>query len=172
MKTLKIFLLTALLSTISFAQLSKEDIKEILIIQGGDESAYMDEQVNDLYEKYSEKHSYQTTDLAMAVGYTAASGFSQGSYESYTYSYDNTSWMPGFMQDWYAKRVTGDEIFGPSLTFHKIMRSADYMSDRLAYNQYKRYFNGNPLLATAAQFVVKSFTRYMTLNKFRTGSFL
>ncbi|MBI9070752.1 MAG: hypothetical protein JEY94_04100 [Melioribacteraceae bacterium] len=172
MKTIKTIILLAIFSTVSFAQLTKDDVREILLIQGGEESAYMDEQVNDLYDRYSKNNSYQTSDLAIAFGYSTLSGFSQGSYESYTYSYDNTSWMPQFMENWYNKRVSGDELLGPSLTYHKVLRSVDYISDRMAYKQYKRYFDGNPYLATAAQYFVKSFATYMTRNKYRTGSFL
>lgn len=171
MKVLNAVLILVFSATLVYGQLTKDEIKEILVLQGNDNGEFLQEQTDDLYERYKSSSGFNSSTLVTALSYSALSGISKGSHESYSLNYKNSSWMPSFMKDWYDKRVSGDEIFGPSLTWHKVWRDVDYATDRMAYSSFKRYFNGNAYYATAAQFFVKQISSYMIKQKMRTGRF-
>lgn len=163
--TLAVVVLT---SALSFAQLTKENIKEILALQGTQVTANIDEQADYLYERYIENTSYKTKDAVTGFGQSILSGISMGAHQCKTAGYTNTGWMPKFMQDWYGVTKKTDEVFGKSLTWQKIWRESDYVNDRNGYNDLNRFFGDKWYLTLASHLLVKNTAAALLRAKMRS----
>jgi hypothetical protein len=83
----------------------------------------------------------------------------------------NISWLPQFMQNWYMDKPGVNNIFGQFFTWQKIFRETDYMSDRLAYDDLNRFFEGKWYLAALTDIFIKNLTGAMIRNKMNSGNF-
>jgi len=156
MKATLTIAVVVLTSVLNFAQLTKENIKEILELQGNQTSATIDEQAEDLYQRYIDNTSYTMEEGLKGFGQSALSGISMGAHQSRSANYTNTGWMPKFMQDWYGTVKKTDAIFGKSLTWQKIWRESDYINDRGGYNSLNRFFGDKWYLTLATHLAVKN----------------
>ena len=168
MKTRLTIAAALLISALNFAQLTKENIKEILELQGTQVTANIDEQADYLYERYIENTSYQTEDAITGFGQSILSGVSMGAHQSRTAGYTNVGWMPKFMQEWYGVTKKTDEVFGKSLTWQKIWREADYINDRNGYNDLNRFFGNKWYLTLASHLFVKNASAAIIRAKMRS----
>lgn len=157
-----------LISALNFAQLTKDDIKEILALQGNQVTANIDEQAEYLYDRYTEKTSYKTEDAVTGFGQSILSGISMGAHQSKTAGYTNVSWMPKFMQDWYGVTKKTDDVFGKSLTWQKIWRESDYVNDRNGYSDLNRFFGNKWYLTLASHLFVKNASAAFIRAKMRS----
>jgi hypothetical protein len=156
MKAILTLTAVVFLSIVSFAQLTKENIKEILALQGNQAGQSLDEQAEYLYDRYIEKTSYRTEDAITGFGQSILSGISMAAHQSKTAGYTNTGWMPKFMQDWYGVTKKTDEVFGKSLTWQKIWRESDYINDRNGYSDLNRFFGDKWYLTLASHLFAKN----------------
>jgi hypothetical protein len=168
MKAILIITAVVLASAVSFAQLTKDDIKEILALQGAQTSSNVEEQAEGIYEKYIENTSYKTEDALSGFGQSALSGLSMGAHQSKSAGYTNVGWMPKFMQDWYGVTKKTDEVFGKSLTWQKIWRESDYMNDRNGYSTLNRFFGDKWYLTLASHLLVKNTVGALVRAKMRS----
>ena len=169
MKSFIVMAAAVLITSVSFAQVTQDNIKQLLVIQGVDNP---NAQAEYLYNRYTETKQHSLLELGQAISESALSGISMGLHQSRTAGYTNTGWMPKFMQDWYSSTVKTDNVYGKSLTWQKIFREADYMSDRLAYEDLDRYFNGKWYLAALTHLLVKNISGMMVRNEMRSGKLL
>jgi hypothetical protein len=169
MKTTIILIAVIIISSFANAQITKDNIKQLLIVQGVENP---DAQAEGLYNQYTEGKQFDMLQLNKALGESALSGISMGLYQSRNACYQNVSWMPKFMQDWYSTTIKTDKVYGKSLTWQKIWREADYVSDRQAYEDLNRFFDGKWYLAAATHMFVKNLTGAMIRNKMSSGRLL
>lgn len=169
MKTTIILIAVIILSSFANAQITKDNIKQLLIVQGVDNP---DVQAENLYNQYTDNKQFDMFQLNKALGESALSGISMGLYQSRNACYQNVSWMPKFMQNWYSTTIQTDKIYGKSLTWQKIWREADYMSDRQAYEDLNRFFDGKWYFAAITHLFVKNLTGAMIRNKMSSGRLL
>jgi hypothetical protein len=169
MKTTIILIAVIIITSIGNAQITKDNIKQLLIAQGVENA---ESQAASLYDQYTDNKQIDVLQLNKALGESALSGISMGLYQSRNACYKNTSWMPKFMQDWYSINVKTDKIYGKSLTWQKIWREADYMNDRLAYEDLNKFFDGKWYFAAVTHMFVKNLTGAMIRNKMSNGRLL
>lgn len=157
----------------SYAQLTKADIKEVLILQGSQAPEY--ESIV-LYRKYLEQQDNTLTLISGIIG-SAVSGVALGSHESFTFGYKESGWLPDFLEDWYNYRPNTDAVFGKTLTWQKVWRDVDYASDRYAYNKWKLlyraedFFSWQTLLAYITHWTVKNTFTTLIRDKFKHNEF-
>lgn len=163
MKT-TIAILIALLCAFANAQITKDNIKQLLIAQGFDNP---DGAAEELYQQYNENNLIDNNSiLSRGLAESALSGLSMGFYQSRNaWDSKNISWIPKFMQNWYLNKPGVDNLLGQFFTWQKIFRETDYMSDRLAYEDLYEYFNGNWWLATLTDVFVKNLFGAMIRRK-------
>jgi len=167
----KLYLLAAILFTITFtssAKVTREDVRELLRLQGVEN---LEQAADMLYQKYLDAEKGKTGDLEEGIGKSAVSGISMGLYQSRNGCYTHTSWLPGFMQDWYKKTVTTDMILGKSLTWQKVWRETDYIADRAAFNTLSDYFGDQWYFAVISHMIVKNTTAELIRHKMKYGRF-
>lgn len=164
-----LFLIVLVASPILNAQVTRDDIKELLAVQG---AKNIDENADKLYEAYTSSLEFDATDWSRSAGESALSGLSMAMHQSRTAGYKNISWMPGFMQDWYKISFATDNVYGKSLTWQKIWREMDYTTDRIAFDEMRRLFKNNYWEAVIAHFLVKNLTAFMVRNEFKSGRLL
>lgn len=154
MKTLFTIFVILVLTGVIYPQLTRDDIREILVLQGQTET--VNESADSLYQRYISKTSYQTYDALSGFGQSIISGICEGAHQSKTAGYSNTGWMPKFLQDWYGTTVKTDNVMGKSLTWQKIWREADYITDRNGYSDLNRFYGDNWYLTLVSHLVVKN----------------
>jgi hypothetical protein len=169
MKTTIILIAVMIISSFANAQITRDNIKQLLVAQGVDNPEL---QADNLYNQYSEGKSFDMMALNKALGESALSGISMGLYQSRNACYKNVGWMPKFMQDWYSAALKTDKVYGKSLTWQKIWREADYIGDRMAYEDLNRYFDGKWYFAALTHMFVKNLTGAMVRNKMSSGRLL
>jgi len=141
----------------SFCQeLTKDQIQLVLELQGNIDKDAIPPATELLYSRYLDRETFDVPALASAISLSSLSGVSLGFHESYTFGYTNDKWLPGFVQDWYEWRPETDAVFGKTFTFQKVFRDIDYISDRSAWNNWKKVWN------------VKKFWSWGTLGAFVT----
>ena len=171
MKAWKPVLIAAIILTSNlFAQLTRDDVREILIIQGEVTQQNLEEQTEAVYSRYNERNSYRTTTLLNAVSLSFSSGFSMGLHQSHTALYNRTEWMPGFMQDWFASRKDVDGVFSLGGQANKVFRDFDYVTDRMAYNEFNRYFGNNWIYTYLSHTLLKNVTAYAVRHRMSQGT--
>jgi hypothetical protein len=171
MKILICALLCAFGNAVSFAQLSRDDIKEILLIQGNPLSKNLDAAADELYEKYTGETSFRKEDLATGVEYSIASGLFMGFHQSKTANYESTEWLPLFLRKWYGIKPRTDEVLGKSASWQKIWREADYTTDRMAYTQWERYYGGSWYYSVLTHWLVKNTVASLIRHRMKYGTF-
>ncbi|MGE5498871.1 MAG: hypothetical protein ACM3Q2_12400, partial [Syntrophothermus sp.] len=154
-----------------FAQLSRDDVKEILIIQGMTDSASIESEADEAYTSYITRTSFNTSDLSSAVLSSMGAGAAEGLFQSRTASYKNIKWLPGFMRDWYNYLPADEAVFARFDTWQKNFREADYLLDRPAYNSWNRYFGGAWYLSYPAHWALKSLSASLVRHKMKYGNF-
>ncbi len=167
----KIFIYLAILSLAPcvIAQVTQDEIKELLIVQ---EIKNVDQRSKDLYETYYSGTEIGTLDWGKAVGESAASGICMALYQSRTAGYKNLSWMPDFVRSWYTQSFASDNVYSKIFTWQKIWRETDYAADRTAFDAFRHLFKNNYFKAAIAHFLVKNFTAMMVRNEFKSGKLL
>lgn len=169
MKTTIILIAVIVISSICNAQITKDNIKQLLITQGVENP---EAQAENLYNQYTDNKQFDMLELNKDLAESALSGISMGLYQSRNACYQNVSWMPKFMQSWYSETISTDKVYGKSLTWQKIWREADYMSDRQAYEDLNTFFDGKWYLAAITHMFVKNLTGAMIRNKMNSGRLL
>ena len=170
MKTTMVWIVILIFSSICSAQITEDNIKQLLIVQG---ISNPESRAKDLYNEYTENKQVDLSVLNTALAESALSGVSMGLNQSRnSYTTKDIAWLPKFMQSWYMNSCGTDNIFGKFFTWQKIFREADYMSDRLAYEDLNRFFEGKWYLAAISDIFIKNITGAMIRNKMNTGSFL
>jgi hypothetical protein len=155
-----------IISSISYAQITKEGIEQLLIAQGIDNPK---PQAEALYNQYTDNKQFDIMEMNKAFMESAVSGICMGFYQARNFKYKNVGWMPQFMQDWYSTRMKTETIFGKSFTWQKIWRESDYMTDRLAYEDLNRFYNNKWYLTAITHLVLKNLSGSMIKNKMRIG---
>ena len=161
-----LFMLVVFLAPFVKAQVSKNDIKELLLVQGINN---VDQKASDLFNAYYSSTDTKLQDWGMAAGESAVSGICMGLNQSRTAGYKNTSWMPGFVQDWYQQSFASDVVLSKAFTWQKVWRDMDYATDRMAYEDLKRLFKNDSYKAAAVQFVVKNIAAALIRNEMKSG---
>jgi len=146
-----------------FAQVSQEQIKEVLVLQG---SQTPDAESLILYQTQGDRFSYRTLDLLNGLLLSACSGVSLGAHESADFGYTHDEWLPKFAQHYYEWRPVTDNIFGKVLTWQKVFRETDYYADRKSYQALKKYFN-NAYIAYPVYWIVKNTFATLIRDKFK-----
>ncbi len=162
-----------MLSAQAFAQLTKEDIRDILMLENNYRMEDPAAEVNNLYEKYLEVISYKPEDLLEGLGLSALSGVGLGAYESHTFGYTNTGWMPKFLQNWYnsSPHVDGEPVY-TLFSWPQVWREVDYASDRAAYEELKLFFKQKWYWALLVHWIVKNTVATMVRDKFKHDNFM
>lgn len=163
-----IILLVTMTMLLSGQQLTRENIKEVLVLQ---EEKDIDAVAENLYRRWVEINSWQTDDLLTGIGLSSLSGLALGAHESYTFGYQHTGWLPGFMQHWYGWRVNTDAVFVKSFTWQKTFREVDYITDRMAFGKLKKFFKQKWYFAYAVHWVVKNTFATLIRDKFKHDRF-
>lgn len=156
-----------LLDCLLYAQVRKDDIKEILMLQNISEED-LDAQTNLLYDQFTEKVSFRLSDLLDGALYSSLSGLSLGAYESNTFGYKNSGWLPKPLHDWYNSRM-GYKADYNLLSWQFFFREADAVTDRLAYDKFLRFFKNKWYFAIISHWIVKNTFATMTRDQFRFG---
>jgi hypothetical protein len=149
-----------------FAQVSQEQIKEVLELQGFKDSENLDQFSQLLYKKQVESGSYRTLDLLNGIMLSACSGVSLGAHESADFGYKNDKWLPKFAQTYFEWRPVTDNIFGKVLTWQKVFRETDYYADRKSYQALKKYFN-SAYIAYPVYWIIKNTFATLIRDKFK-----
>ena len=165
-----IILFIILLAGNSYSQMSKTEVMRILQLEGWPLTSNFDAQVDNIYERYLDRISYKSENLIGGLGYSILSGVCLGTYESHTFGYDNAEWMPGFLKNWYqsSPRHNGEPMYN-IFNIETITREADYLSDRSAYSEWKRFFRGQWYWALLAHWVVKNTFATIIRDTFKHG---
>jgi hypothetical protein len=161
-------LILIIICSVCKAQITENNIKQLLIAQGIDNPATNAEI---LYNQYTENKKFD--DIAIlnkALGESALSGLSMGFYQTRNaWNHKDIGWLPKFMQNWYMDKPGVNNIFGQFFTWQKIFREIDYMNDRLAYEDLNKFFEGKWFLATITDMLVKNLTGAMIRNRMSMG---
>jgi hypothetical protein len=165
---MKTIIILFLFSLSLCAQVTQEQIKEVLILQGEQNS---DAVSHLLYEKQITMNSYQTPDLLEGIGFSAASGVSLGAFESNAFNYTHDQWLPKFMQQWYEWNLNTDMVLGKIFMWQKVWREVDYATDRAAYSRLKKYFAGKWFIAFPIHWIVKNTFATMIRDKMKHDRF-
>lgn len=168
-KTLYIFFI---FSSLVFCQITKDDIREVLILQGFRDGAELQAQTEFLYQTYLDKVSFRTNDLLQGVGLSFLSGIGLGAYESHTFGYKHISWMPEFMQKWYSssQNLTGEPNYA-MLSWEQVWREVDYASDRAAYDKLNTFFRNRWYFALLAHWIIKNTAATLIRDKMKYDKF-
>jgi hypothetical protein len=169
MKTTIILLAVIIISSFSNAQITKDNIKQLLIAQGIENP---ESQAEVLFNQYADSKQFDMLQLNKALGESALSGVSMGLYQSCNANYQNIGWMPKFMQEWYGTTIKTNQVMGKSLTWQKIWREADYISDRQAYEDLNKFFSGKWYFAAITHMFMKNLTGAMVRNEMSSGKLL
>jgi hypothetical protein len=168
----KVIYILFIFSSVCFSQITKDDIREVLILEGYRDGVELQAQADLLYASYLDKVSYRISDLAEGAGYSFLSGLGLGAYESRTFGYKHTSWMPGFMQTWYkASPAIGGEPDYTLLSWEQVWREVDYASDRAAYTKLKIFFHNKWYLALLTHWIIKNTAATMVRDKMKYDRF-
>ncbi len=148
--------------------MSKTEVRKILVLEGLDNSDNFEAHVDRIYDKYLDRISFKPEDLLGGLGYSILSGICLGTYESHVFGYQNSSWLPGFLKSWYntSPRGSGMPMYG-LFNIQTIAREGDYISDRNAYEVWKRFFKGQWYWALLAHWLVKNTFATIIRDKFK-----
>lgn len=164
-----------LLNCLVFAQISKDAIKTILILQGISQN--IDEETEILFDKYIDFTKHDKNDLFIACGWAVLSGIALGNHESTTFGYSNSSWLPDFAEKWYNWKPQTDAVLGKTFTWQKVWRDIDYASNIAGYNKFKRFYGVKKFLSLEtlysylSMFLVKNTFASFIRNKFKHNKF-
>ena len=147
-------------------QVTKDDIKELLIAQGMENVGH---KASELFNEYYASHRVTNYDWGKAAGESALSGICMGLNQSRTANYSNVSWMPAAVRNWYNNSFSSDLLFSKAFTWQKVWREFDYASDRMAYNDLKYLFKNNSYKAAALQFIIKNIAALIVRNEMKNG---
>lgn len=168
----KVLYIIILLSSIGFSQITKDDIKEVLILQGYRDGAELQAQTEFLYEHYLDKVSFKAKDLLEGFGLSFLSGVGLGAYESHAFGYKNTNWMPEFMEKWYnsSPNLTGEANY-TILSWEQVWREVDYASDRAAYEKLNTFFKNKWYFALVTHWIIKNTAATLVRDKMKYNRF-
>ncbi|MBI9070753.1 MAG: hypothetical protein JEY94_04105 [Melioribacteraceae bacterium] len=140
------------------AQVTKSDIRDLLVLQGFSDLAEIEAQTSVIYDSYLDKISYNFGDLLAGVGYSALSGVSLGAHEAHQFGYKKIDWMPKFMQDWYksSDRALPQSVFGDFFNWREVFKQFDYVADRNAYESLNTFFKQKWYFSLVTHWVVKN----------------
>lgn len=124
------------------SQVSKQDIQDLLIVQGSFGMTEIEGRSEYIYNQLLELKSYKFTDFIYAFSTSALSGVALGAYESNNFGgYDQIDWMPEFLQDWYRNSSTPNKEPNYNVfNWQMVFREADFIFDRLAYERLNVFF--------------------------------
>jgi len=170
----KIIFFILFLTNLVTAQVTKNDVKEILDLYGKYIHTGMCElEYEKVYEMYITQEKYDINIFYKGFTSSTLSGISLGAYESYLFNYKHSEWLPKPLENWYNWRPQTDAVFGKSLTWHKIFRATDYSFDRTAFNNWKKFYgvetfwSWNQLAAYLTHFTVKNTFATIIRDKFK-----
>lgn len=172
---MKFIILILLFASISSAQITQDQIRTILELQGFPKS-YIEAESEILFNKYIEASRYEADDLFIAVGWSALAGIALGSHESFTFGYTNTKWLPGFVADWYNWRPNTEAVFGKIFTWQKVWRDVDYSTTIGGYNKFKKFYgvkefwSWETFYTYMSIFIVKNTFATFIRDKFKHGN--
>ena len=164
---ISIFLLTTVAVN---AQLSCEDVKEILIIQG-ETTNNLDKEAEVLHQKYLDRISYHEQDLIDGIYTGVISGVCMGAHQSRTANYLHSNWLPGFVEDWWTIKPQTNMAFGKVASWQKVFREADYIYSIKEYNNLNRYFGDKWYYTIPASAFIKNLSASLIRHKFKYGRF-
>jgi len=168
----KLLYILFVFTSVSFSQITKNDIREVLILQGYREGTELQARTDLLYDTYLDKISYQGADLASGIGLSFLSGIGLGAYESHVFGYSNTSWMPGFMENWYkGTPFNYGQADYTLFSWEQVWREVDYASDRGAYDKLKIFFKEKWYFALLTHWIVKNTAATMIRDKMKYDRF-
>jgi hypothetical protein len=170
-----LFLFFFLAPAANFAQLSRDDIKEILIIQGTS-PAGLESKASGLYEAYIDKTSFRQDDIPLNTLSSFGAGFMMAMHQSNTGLYKHTEWLPGFMRNWYSQSLVDvktekDGVFAKTFTIQKVFRELDYYQDRLAYENWNRFFGSRFYFTFPVHWIIKNFSASIFKHRMKYGKF-
>lgn len=168
-KVILLMFLVCYAAPIAMAQVTKGDIRELLLAQGMDN---VNQRAEKLFGEYYSSHRVTGGDWTKSLGESALSGVCMGLNQSRAAGYTNISWMPSFLKSWYNNSFSSDNVYSKSLTWQKVWRELDYASDRMAYEGLRNLFKDNTLKAAAVQFIVKNIAGFMVRNEMKSGRLL
>ncbi len=169
MKHVQLIIMILLLFTgMLSAQMTKNEVRKVLILEGMWNTENFETHVDKLYGKYLDRISFKTTDLMQGVGYSILSGISLGTYESHIFGYKNSDWLPGFLKSWYndSPRIGSEPVYG-IFNIQTIAHEVDYLSDRIAYEKWKRFYRGKWYWALLTHWVIKNTFATLIRDKFK-----
>lgn len=157
-------------TSITTAQLSQEDVKEILLIEGY-QTENLDKETEELHRKYLDKISYNHTDLLTGIFTSSLSGISMGAYQSRTANYQYSDLLPKFVQQWWVIKPNNDMVLGKAASWQKVFREIDYIYDRKAFENLSRFFGGKWYYSYITHAFIKNLSAALIRHKFKYGRF-
>lgn len=163
-----LIILIILFSIPVHSQVSKQDVKDLLLVQGSFDISDIEVQSEYIYNQLLEIKSYKFSDFLYAFGMSAISGISLGAYESNNFGgYDQIDWMPEFLQKWYMNStLIGKEPNYKLFNWQMVFREVDYISDRIAYEKLNVFFKNQWYWAFLVNWVVKNTFATITRDQF------
>lgn len=152
------------------AQLSREDVKEILLIEEY-QTENLDKAADELHRKYLDKISYEQTDLLNGIFTSSLSGIGMGVYQSRTANYQYSNWLPQFIEQWWNIKPQTDMVLGKSVSWQKVFKEIDYIFDRKGYENLNRFFGGKWYYSYITHAFIKNLSAALIRHKFKYGRF-
>lgn len=151
-----------------YAQISKQDIRDLLIVQGNIDITEIEVRSEYIYNQLLDKKSFKFNDFIYAFGMSALSGIGQGAYESNNFGgYDQIDWMPESLQKWYMNStLKGKEPNYKLFNWQMVFRETDYICDRIAYEKLNVFFKNQWYWAFLVNWVVKNTFATITRDQF------
>lgn len=166
-----IFFISIAFSSFLYPQLSKEDIRDILIIQGASSKDVLERSTEQLYSAYLQKTNYNITYALAASFESIGSGMFMGLHQSSNARYNNTGWLPPFMSNWYKSSFSSDMVFSKTFTAQKVFRELDYITDRQAYSHWQRFFGNKWFLALPVHWLLKNISGELIRHRMQYGRY-
>lgn len=157
-------------TSITTAQLSQEDVKEILLIEGY-QTENLDKESEELHRKYLDKISGQQADLIEGLYKSSLSGILMGAHQSRTANYYYSSWLPKFLQQWWTVKPNTEMVLGKTASWQKVLREIDYIYSREGYQNLNRYFGDKWYYTIITNTLIKNFSAALIRHKFKYGRF-
>ena len=154
----------------AYAQLSQEDVKDILIIQGYNPDN-INEEATELHKKYLDKICFKQEDFLNGIADAALSGISMGAQQSRTANYTHSNWLPGFIEQWWTIKPRTDQTFGKVLSWQKFFRETDYIFNFSSYESLNRFYGGNWIFSLITSTFIKELSASLIRHKFKYGRF-
>ena len=142
----------------AYPQVSQQDIRDLLIVQGNHNFTDLDAKSELIYNRLLDIKSYKFNDFMYAAGMSALSGIGQGAYESDTFDgYNDIDWMPGFLQKWFVNsKLPLKESNYKLFNWQMIFRETDYICDRIAYEKLNVFFKNQWYWAYLVHWIIKN----------------